>query len=868
MHNRWTVCFSTVALLGVGALAPAACDFDFIWDEDFLPGTPPPDPKPPKPGDDEPSVPGSLADEKLPPIFDRITGKRLEDDLIIDNERAIALGKALFWDMQTGSDGQACASCHFAAGADDRARNSLSPGLLGGNNKFDPTRTGDKGPNIELVAGDFPFHVKKDPEDRDSKVLFDTDDVSSSQGVINTQFKAVDPGELEDKCKTVPDPVFQVDGVNVRRVEPRNTPTVVNAAYNFRNFWDGRANNIFNGVSPFGRRDKDAFIIEIKDGKAVKRKLELANAALASQAVGPILNETEASCAGRLFPDVGRKLLRHPTVPLAFQKVHHQDSVLGKLAAKDKGLKVTYRELIEKAFAPKLWKSNEWFDADKKLIKSPSTVPESQRYDLMETNFSLFWGLAILAYERTLISDDSPFDRYRDGRDSKALSSRQLAGLEVFMKDGKCVNCHGTAMFTNASTLHLIDEEQERGLVERMLMSEEHFHYGVRTGSEVTLHPLLVWEYGKHDRTLKLDVEATPTAKNSKIEPGDAVGEIVLGKKGGGSECSYRPETMTFGADNSSTRDVLIKAKRSSGGSSCPKQIRISIRDDMKVANVWFDFVLVEDGDGDLLFLGHAEASRIWLREPALYDNGFYNIGVRPTEEDLGVGGFDPFGNPLSFTEQYVQKLLGKDPRDPFKVDPCSFDVPWNVVVDDPLFPGGFKDKTKCDGKLKVSTGVPKNNSANRRFIEKLRTAVRGAFKTPTLRNIQLTAPYMHNGGMATLEQVVEFYNRGADFHRNKELDPDITPLELSKKQREDLVLFLESLTDPNVVWERAPFDHPELCIPDGLDKVVDVAPKDGRADEDLCDDGRKIPAVGKNGRSTPIPTFLGLEKDDLPPPP
>jgi len=44
------------------------------------------------------------------------------------------------------------------------------------------------------------------------------------------------------------------------------------------------------------------------------------------------------------------------------------------------------------------------------------------------------------------------------------------------------------------------------------------------------------------------------------------------------------------------------------------------------------------------------------------------------------------------------------------------------------------------------------------------RVAVDGAFKTPGLRNVELTAPYFHNGGQLTLEQVVDFYNRGGDF--------------------------------------------------------------------------------------------------------
>lgn len=870
MSKRPGACISalTLTLMGLGVLTTAACDFVFEWGEGGEP-EPPPKPEPP-PGSDEDGVPDSLHGEDVPPIYDRITGKDITPDLIIDNDAAIILGKALFWDMQTGSDGQACASCHFAAGSDTRARNQLSPGLLGGNGKFDHTRTDDGGPNYTLIAGDYPFHVKKDPRDRDSQVQFDTDDVTSSQGVINTAFTAVTPGELSDTCDTVADPLFQRKGVNLRRVEPRNAPTVINAAFNFRNFWDGRANNIFNGVDPFGRRDEHAFILEIKGGEPVQRKIELVNASLASQAVGPILSAFEASCDGRRLPDVGRKLLRAPTIPLAYQKVHPDDSVLGDLARPAYGLDTTYAHLIKQAFADKLWKSDKRFDGDRKLLADPDAVPDEERFTLMEANFSLFWGLAIQAYERTLISADTPFDRYRDGRDPDALGDRQLAGLDVFMGQGKCVNCHKTAMFTSASTLHLIPEDQEGGLVERMRMSEEHHHYGVRTDPPVKLHPIDLWKPGKNGRTLSLDVEATPTANGSSIVPGPADGHIILGKDGDDAICTYKPHTLTFGADDSKSRDARIEAVHT-GGSGCPDALRISIRDDVKVGtDGWLDLVIIEDGGGILQFLGYSDAARIVIRAPALYDNGFYNIGVRPTRDDIGVGGLDPFGNPLSFTAQYVQKLLGKDVPDPFDIDPCRFDVPFNTVVDAPLFPGGFKDKTKCDDKLGVATGVPRNNSSNRRSIQQLRTAVAGAFKTPTLRNIQLTAPYMHNGGMATLEQVVEFYNRGGDFHRNLELDPDITPLKLTKKQQRDLVLFLESLTDPDVVYQRAPFDHPELFVPNGLDSIADIDPADGRADEDLFfkNDGLKIDAVGKNGSSTPIDTFLDLEKNDLPSPP
>ena len=51
------------------------------------------------------------------------------ENFIRDNKAAIVLGKALFWEQQIGSDGMACASCHFHAGADSRLKNQLSPGL-------------------------------------------------------------------------------------------------------------------------------------------------------------------------------------------------------------------------------------------------------------------------------------------------------------------------------------------------------------------------------------------------------------------------------------------------------------------------------------------------------------------------------------------------------------------------------------------------------------------------------------------------------------------------------------------------------------------------------------------------------------------
>ena len=203
--------------------------------------------------------------------------------------------------------------------------------------------------------------------------------------------------------------VALVDALLVRRVEPRNTPTVINAAFNFRNFWDGRANNVFNGVDPFGRRSTGARVLEVQaDGSVAKVAVDLRNSSLASQAVGPALSPFEMSCAGRTFPHLGRKLLR--LRPLGQQRVSPEDSVLGALSrAPQPGLSTTYAALIQRAFHSRLWDSERVFDGAQDEVASP-TPGAAGEFSLMESNFSLFWGLAIQLYEATLVSDDTPFD--------------------------------------------------------------------------------------------------------------------------------------------------------------------------------------------------------------------------------------------------------------------------------------------------------------------------------------------------------------------------------------------------------------------------------------------------------------------------
>ena len=581
-------------------------------------------------------------------------------NFVSDKSAAIALGKALFWDMQVGSDGkQACASCHFHAGADTRSRNQLSPG---------PNQNGHfafGGPNYQLLAADFPFHQFANVNDRSSPVVRSNSVVASSQGVFREQFVSVMPGQAADSRMVFFDPVFNVGGINTRRVEPRQTPTVINAVFNLRNFWDGRAQAVFNGVNPFGNRDPDAKVW--KADKALKHAklaaIELNDSSLASQATAPPVSENEMSAIGRTFPDLGRKMLS--LRPLAGQLVASDDSVLGSYRhSSGYGLSsTTYADMVRAAFLA------DWWGA------ATDVTVAGRSFAQMEANFGLFFGLALQVYQATLISDEAPFDKFDEGNAS-ALSAEQLRGFGVFMSKGNCVACHKGAAFTGA---------------------------------------------------------AIPRSKQTE-----------------------RIESMIM-------------------------------------------------GNGQL----------------AVYDRGFYNIGVTKTSDDIGVGGNDPFGNPLSFSGVATQ-----------------------------LGAGVFKRFELENPNVKVKKGD--------------RIAVNGAFKTPTLRNVELTAPYFHNGGAATLAQVVEFYNRGGNFAQANiaDLDPDIRPLGLSDVEKQDLVAFLKSLTDERVRIHAAPFDHPQLIVPNGHVGDTRSVQNDagwGRA----VDSPLTVPAVGRAGypaNQIPRP-FLGLKQ-------
>lgn len=102
-----------------------------------------------------------------------------------------------------------------------------------------------------------------------------------------------------------------------------------------------------------------------------------------------------------------------------------------------------------------------------------------------------------------------------------------------------------------------------------------------------------------------------------------------------------------------------------------------------------------------------------------------------------------------------------------------------------------------------VGVGMDKPSPDLGRFLATKEDKDVGAFKTTSLRSVALTAPYMHDGSEATLESVVELYNKGGV--PNRHLDGGIRPLNLTEQEKKDLVDFMKSLTSPEVEKIGAP---------------------------------------------------------------
>ncbi len=354
-----------------------------------------------------------------------------------DDGALVALGKAFFWDVQASSDGRvACATCHFHAGADHRVQNQLgSP----------PGMSAVIAPNQVLTPEMFPFRKLADARDNRSPVVSEMRVTAGSAGQFHRRFLGLAPGSAtENGSEITGEANLILDGLSTRQVTGRNSPSVINAVFDVRNFWDGRASPIFTGATPFGDSDTRANLLVAAQGTVPVERVRLENASLASQALGPALSPAEMSYEGRTWPIVGRKLLALP--PLARQRVAPDDSVLGGMANRSgPGLlpQFTYTSLIQAAFRPEYWRATDTVDVNGNAASGDGSLSQ------MEFNFSFYWGLAVMAYEATLVSDDTRVDRFAEGH-IDALTAQEQQGLTRFL-NSTCVGCHAGAELTMES---------------------------------------------------------------------------------------------------------------------------------------------------------------------------------------------------------------------------------------------------------------------------------------------------------------------------------------------------------------------------------------------------------------------------------
>jgi len=728
-------------------------------------------------------VPVSLQNVPIPPVPGLLDGST---PIVVNKTMAIALGKALFWDSNVGSDGQACASCHFSAGADGRIKNQINPGqnsINPSSEVFSVLPSGGGGPNYTLTLNDFPFQQFSNSNSNSSQVTYSTDDVVGSAGTFSGQFTGSSQfSGANDQCTRSADPIFNVNHIGTRKVEPRNAPTVINAVFNHRNFWDGRANNIFNGSSPWGVRDVTAGVwVKVNAATVNKEKLSLINSSLASQAVTPpVFNNVEMGCSSRIWPDIGRKLLLRQ--PLQYQQVHYQDSVLGTLSLSSSnnlqtGLKTTYRNMITQAFNQKYWA---YGGSGKFGTPAVGGAP----YNQMEANFAMFFGIAIQLYESTLVSDQSPFDLSPIDANMKPTWSNIVADTPADTAAQIASLNNGFNLFTsnNCNLCH--------------------------TGP-----------------TLSLAAVATNAALLTPTT-GSSFGPPI-------TPIAYGPNA--FGPYNAAANAGMTQ----------------------------YINPVTRDFDTQLL--------------PKLMDLGYANIGVTDPNSDPGLAGTDAFGNPLSYAAQYVDYLAGNSAGvidlPISNIRACDFIT--GLAYDVQLTTNNYflpSDGLIADGSRE---GVLRNqNCANPTMAyiptiaaalanlsgPKMAVATQAAFKVPTLRNVELTGPYMHNGGMSSLAQVIQFYARHGNFVSDS-LHFDlgaISALLSSSQNTTDLTNFLLSLTDDRVRYQRAPFDHPQLIVPNGhIGNAIKVTAGNPLGSGLAQDQFLVIPAVGASGSTTPISAFL-----------
>ena len=192
-----------------------------------------------------------------------------------------------------------------------------------------------------------------------------------------------------------------------------------------------------------------------------------------------------------------------------------------------------------------------------------------------------------------------------------------------------------------------------------------------------------------------------------------------------------------------------------------------------------------------------------------------------------GIGGYKPlfvraFGSDTVDIDRVAQAIAcfertifsGNSPYDRYKRGDLTAMTPQQVRGMDL-----FTNKAKCDqcheganftlnSYHNLGVGADKADPDVGRYAVTHNASDWGTFKTPTLREVEHTGPYMHDGSLKTLDEVVEYYNKGGN--PNKNLDPAMKPLHLNDEDRKALVAFLKALSGEG--WQKitAPESFPK----------------------------------------------------------
>lgn len=739
-------------------------------------------------------------------------------------ERLRQLGKALFWDMQVGGDGiQSCASCHFHAGADNRRTNQVNPhgpnagndagethDLLGGPNgslslnQYLPATRPNRGllasEGAVRNAGSSADAADGAPGAQGSKpsATLDINDIVSSQGVRAGSFLGVSGSRVDSHTLATSDPGFDLGaGQTARRVPGRNSPSVINAVYNLRNFWDGRAEAFFNGVNPLGFRDPDARVKAYVNSTLVSETLRIPFSSLASQAVGPIGSDVEMAFSGRANRDLGRKLLAGGVVPLAGQRVSCSDSLLATLTdcsadgTSNRGLTLAggYAAWIDEIFDPR-FTAAVCVDGNGQA----ATCGTAGAYSLKEYNFALFFGLAVQAYEASLTTEQTMVDLLVGGvatgtvvnQSGRNMLTVNVAGLSL-------EQCIARAAFGNKPAQQQVAEN----------LCTQHYaqfiHPKAVTGAEsqTATDGLLPSEApiggcaSPRTATTLATPACSPNLANARLSM-RAVNRGLGRFFAGATKCGICHANPEFSL-------ATVSALTGFGAAPLPPLPPGQLR---KIApEAVMERMLAANGT------------------PAVYDAGFYNIAVRPTPEDWSQGG-QIGGVPLSFN-RLGEVLSGGQPSrfaavplDGAAIAKVGAEIPllWIPTSPTNLTPRAFPFRVACAPDL-LGAGC------NTAVVPGERLQHFGAFKTPGLRNAKFTGPYMHNGSKMNLRQVVEFYKTGGHFPNlnQSNMTPAMGPFELGTADEAALVEMMETgLTDWRLAHQEGVFDHPEICVPHG----------------------------------------------------